>query len=165
MLDEQGLAAAELARRLGVGEHCLRNRRKAAQGSGAGAFPGQGRPGPADEELRRLRAEVARLAGRTRPVKKSRGLLRQPAELTFRYIAGHRGDCPASWARDAMGVSASGSRARAARPPSAADARRGAPVAAIRQVHAEVKGRSGSPRMAAEPIARGRPGPRTPWRD
>jgi transposase InsO family protein len=52
-------------------------------------------------------------------------------------------------------VSESGYHAWAARPPSAAGRRRGELLAAIEAVHAEVKGRYGSPRMAAELNARG----------
>ena len=65
MLGEPGLSVAEVARRLGVGENCLRNWRSAARERGDNAFPGHGNLTPADEELRRLRAENARLrAGR-----------------------------------------------------------------------------------------------------
>jgi putative transposase len=52
-------------------------------------------------------------------------------------------------------VSQSGYHAWAARPASPAELRRGELLAAIEQVHAEVKGRYGSPRMAAELNARG----------
>jgi len=52
-------------------------------------------------------------------------------------------------------VSESGYHAWAARAPSAGDERRGKLVAAIEAIHAEVKGRYGSPRMTAELNARG----------
>lgn len=65
MVADRHLAAAEVARRLGVTEGRLHDRLKAFRAGGAGAFPGHGRPSPQDEELRRLRAEVQRLrAGR-----------------------------------------------------------------------------------------------------
>ena len=54
-------------------------------------------------------------------------------------------------------MSESGYHAWAARTPSAGDERRGELVAAIGVIHAEVKGRYGSPRMAAELNARGHP--------
>jgi transposase InsO family protein len=57
----------------------------------------------------------------------------------------------------ALEVSESGYHAWAARPAAAAGRRRDGLVAAIRQVHAEVKGRYGSPRMTAELNARGHP--------
>ncbi|MFO0843548.1 MAG: transposase [Gemmataceae bacterium] len=68
MLTDQGTSVAEVARRLGVGENCLRNWRAAAREKGEAAFPGHGNPSPAEDELRRLRAEVHRLkVGRDLP--------------------------------------------------------------------------------------------------
>jgi transposase InsO family protein len=60
-----------------------------------------------------------------------------------------------AWACDALEVSESGYYAWADRAPSPAELRRGRLLAAIEQVHAEVKGRYGSPRMTAELNARG----------
>jgi transposase InsO family protein len=77
--------------------------------------------------------------------------------LTFRFIADDRGDCPVAWACDALDVSESGYHAWAARPPSAGDQRRAELVAMIEVIHAEVRGRYGSPRMTAELNARGHP--------
>ena len=54
-------------------------------------------------------------------------------------------------------MSESGYHAWAAREPSRAEQRRADLLVAIKQVHAEVKGRYGSPRMAAELNARGHP--------
>ena len=71
MLTDQGLSVAEVARRLGVGENCLRNWRAAAQENGEAAFPGQGLPSPAEDELRRLRAEVHRLKAERDLLKKA----------------------------------------------------------------------------------------------
>ncbi len=61
MVTDQKLSVAEVARRLGVSENCLREWRKAVQAAGTAAFPGHGQLSPADDELRRLRAEVQRL--------------------------------------------------------------------------------------------------------
>ena len=61
MIAEQELAVAEVGQRLGVAENLLHAWKKAALQAGAGAFPGPGRPTPAEDELRRLRAEVKRL--------------------------------------------------------------------------------------------------------
>jgi putative transposase len=60
-----------------------------------------------------------------------------------------------AWACDALEVSESGYYAWAGRAPSPAELRRGQLLAAIEQVHADVKGRYGSPRMTAELNARG----------
>ena len=75
--------------------------------------------------------------------------------MTFRFIADHRGEWPVAWACGALEVSESGYYAWEGRSPSRADLRRDQLVAAIEQVHAEVKGRYGSPRMTAELNARG----------
>ena len=60
MITDQKLSVAETARRLDVGENLLRTWKKAFEERGAAAFPGHGHPTPADDELRRLRAENAR---------------------------------------------------------------------------------------------------------
>lgn len=61
MLTNQGLSVSEVARRLGVGVNCVRNWRNAHRDNGPDAFPGHGQSTPADDELRRLRAENQRL--------------------------------------------------------------------------------------------------------
>jgi putative transposase len=60
-----------------------------------------------------------------------------------------------AWACDALEVSESGYYAWAGRAPSPAAQRRQRLAAAVEQVHADVKGRYGSPRMTAELNARG----------
>jgi len=75
--------------------------------------------------------------------------------MTFRFIADHCGAWPVAWACGALDVSESGYYAWEGRSPSRADLRRDQLVAAIEQIHAEVKGRYGSPRMTAELNARG----------
>ena len=61
MVTGQKLPVAEAARRLGVHEGRPHEWKKAHLKDGAAAFPGSGHQTPADEELRRLRAEVKRL--------------------------------------------------------------------------------------------------------
>ena len=78
MMTDQGLSVAEVARRLGVGENCLRLWRAAAAQRGAAAFPGQGNPSPAEDELRRLRAEVARLKAERDLLKKAAAYFASP---------------------------------------------------------------------------------------
>ncbi|MDB5311746.1 MAG: transposase [Gemmataceae bacterium] len=75
--------------------------------------------------------------------------------MTFRFIADHAAEWPVAWMCDALDVSESGYHAWAARAPSEGENRRGRLVAAIEVIHAEVKGRYGSPRMTAELNARG----------
>ena len=78
MLTDQGLSVAEVARRLGVGENCLRNWRQADRDQGETAFPGQGNPSPAEDELRRLRAEVQRLRAERDLLKKAAAYFASP---------------------------------------------------------------------------------------
>ena len=75
--------------------------------------------------------------------------------MTFRFIADHEGEWPVTWMCEALEVSASGYHAWASRATSPTEEWRQELVGAIEEVHAEVKGRYGSPRMAAELKARG----------
>jgi transposase-like protein len=57
IITDQTLSGAEAARRPDVGENPPRTWRKAFEARGDAAFPGRGNPTPADDVLRRLRAE------------------------------------------------------------------------------------------------------------
>jgi len=78
MVTDQKLSVAEAARRLGVGENLLRIWKKAFLDCGTEAFPGHGRLSPADEELHRLRAEVARLKAERDLLKKAAAYFASP---------------------------------------------------------------------------------------
>lgn len=78
MLTDQKLAVAEVARRLDVGENLLRTWKKAFEERGGAAFPGPGNPTPADDELRRLRAENARLKAERDLLKKAAAYFASP---------------------------------------------------------------------------------------
>ena len=78
MLTDQGLSVAEVSRLLGVGQNCLRTWLQAAREQGPNAFPGQGHLSPADEELRRLRAEVQRLRAERDLLKKAAAYFASP---------------------------------------------------------------------------------------
>ena len=78
MLTDQGLSVAEVARRLGVTEGSVRTWREAAEEHGAAAFPGHGHPTPADDELRRLRAENTRLRAERDLLKKAAAYFASP---------------------------------------------------------------------------------------
>jgi transposase InsO family protein len=75
--------------------------------------------------------------------------------LSFQFIADHAEEWPVTWMCEAPEVSASGYYAWAARPDSPTAEWRQGLVGVIKEVHAEVKGRYGSPRMAPELQARG----------
>jgi putative transposase len=75
--------------------------------------------------------------------------------VTFRFIAENADRWPVTWMCEALEVSASGYYAWASRPDSPTEEWRQELVGAIEEVHAQVKGRYGSPRMTAELKARG----------
>ena len=78
MITDQKLSVAEVARRLDVGESLLRTWKKAFEERGGAAFPGQGNPTPADDELRRLRTENARLRAERDLLKKAAAYFANP---------------------------------------------------------------------------------------
>src|SRR6478736_374504 len=78
MITEQNLSVAEVARRLDVGENLLRTWKKAFLERGQDALPGHGNLPPADDELRRLRAEVARLKAERDLLKKAAAYFASP---------------------------------------------------------------------------------------
>jgi transposase InsO family protein len=75
--------------------------------------------------------------------------------VTFRFIEGHQGPWPVRVLCQTLGVSPAGYYAWRRRPRSAGEQRRDTLLGEIRSIHAEVKARYGSPRMAAELNARG----------
>jgi len=78
MITDQKLSVAEVARRLDVGENLLRTWKKAFEERGNDAFPGHGNLPPADDELRRLRAENARLKAERDLLKKAAAYFANP---------------------------------------------------------------------------------------
>jgi putative transposase len=70
--------------------------------------------------------------------------------MTYRFIAAHKDQWPVRLLCETLEVSTAGYYAWRTRPASAARQRRDALVVEIRAIHAEVKGRYGSPRVHAE---------------
>lgn len=76
-LCEQGdVPIAQVARELGINVKLLYRWRTEAQQAGAAAFPGQGHS--SDDEVRRLRRELARVEMERDILKKALGVLAQP---------------------------------------------------------------------------------------
>jgi putative transposase len=75
--------------------------------------------------------------------------------VTYRFIDEHKGAWPVRLLCEALEVSPAGYYAWRSRPASAARRRRDALLVQARAIHAEVKGRYGSPRLHAELVARG----------
>jgi transposase len=78
MITEQKQSVAEVARQLDIGENLLRNWKKAFEAQGSKAFPGQGSLSPDQQEVYRLRAEVARLKAERDLLKKAAAYFANP---------------------------------------------------------------------------------------
>jgi transposase len=61
LVTEKGRSVSEAAKSLGIATELLRRWKTALQAEGSEAFPGHGSLPPAEDELRRLKAEVVRL--------------------------------------------------------------------------------------------------------
>ena len=72
LVTDQGQSVAEAAQSLGISAETLRRWKIAFQTEGAQAFPGHGNVPPAEQELRRLRAENTRLKAERDILKKRR---------------------------------------------------------------------------------------------
>lgn len=77
--------------------------------------------------------------------------------MTFAWIEERKGEFPVAVMCRVLGVSRAGFYAWRTRPPSAAEQRREDLTHQVRRIHAEVRGRYGSPRMHAELVAGGHP--------
>jgi transposase len=78
MITVEKLSVAEVGRRLDVSETLLRAWRKAVLAGGTAAFPGHGNLTPAEDELRRLHAENARLRAERDLLKKAAAYFANP---------------------------------------------------------------------------------------
>ena len=74
LVTEQGRSFSEAARSLGIASELLRRWKAAFEAEGAEAFPGHGNLPPAEDELRRLKAEVQRLKAERDILKKATAL-------------------------------------------------------------------------------------------
>lgn len=71
LVTEKGKSVAEAAGSLGIGAELLRRWEVALQAEGPDASPGHGNLPPAEDEVRRLKAEVARLKAERDILKKA----------------------------------------------------------------------------------------------
>jgi transposase len=80
MVTEGGQGIAETARQLGVNANMLGRWKKQLTENGEGAFPGKGRQGPLEEEVRRLQRELNRVRQERDFLKNHRGARHQPVK-------------------------------------------------------------------------------------
>lgn len=74
LITEKGRSVSEAARSLGLSAETLRRWKLALHSEGQDAFPGHGNLPPAEDELRRLKAEVVRLKAERDILKKATAL-------------------------------------------------------------------------------------------
>ncbi|RZA14656.1 MAG: IS3 family transposase [Proteobacteria bacterium] len=121
LVRERGVSAAQAARDLDLHENVLRKWVRDHDAGPGSAFPGHGIMRPEQQEIERLRRELARMKAERDILKKGRGLLCQGLDMMFGFVAKHRGIWPVSWICEALGVSRSGFHAWLVRAPSARD--------------------------------------------
>ena len=119
LIKERGVSVAQASRDLDVHQTVLRRWIADFGGDPAAAFPGHGQQRPEQQEIARLRGEVAKLKAERDILKKSRGLFCEGQPVRFAFIAKHREIWPVSWMCGAPGVSRSGFHAWLTRAPSA----------------------------------------------
>ena len=116
---ERGVSVSQAARDLDLHENVLRKWMREQTADPGSAFPGHGVMKPEQQEIERVRRELARMKAERDILKKSGGLLRQGLDMRFEFVAKHRGIWPVLWICEALGVSRSGFHAWLVRAPSA----------------------------------------------
>ena len=79
LVTERNYSLAEAARSLGIHDTLLRSWKQAVEKQGDQAFPGHGQLPPAEDEMRRLRAENQRLRAERDILKKATALFAREA--------------------------------------------------------------------------------------
>jgi len=105
LVRERGVSVSQAARDLDLHENVLRKWVREQMADPGSAFPGHGAMKPEQQEIERLRRELARMKAERDILKKSGGLLRQGPDMRFEFIAKHRGIWPVSWICEALGFS------------------------------------------------------------
>ncbi|MEK4031842.1 IS3 family transposase [Methylocystis sp. IM3] len=118
LVKERGVTVAQACRDLDVHENVLRRWIRELTVDPAQAFPGHGQQKPEQQELERLRREVAKLRAERDIPKKGRSLLCEGSEMRFAFVAKHRNVWPVAWLCEALDVSRSGFHAWLRRGPS-----------------------------------------------
>ncbi|WP_110815838.1 IS3 family transposase [Pseudoroseicyclus aestuarii] len=108
LVKDRGVAVAQAARDLDLHENVLRKWVRELSIDPQHAFPGHGQMKPEQQEIDRLRKEVAKLKAERDIPKKGRGLLREGSDMRFAFIAKHRSIWPVAWLCEALDVSRSG---------------------------------------------------------
>ncbi|MFQ5847144.1 MAG: IS3 family transposase [Candidatus Methylomirabilales bacterium] len=142
-----GRPAAAVARELGLRRNHLYKWATQVEAHGEAAFPGSGKRPTPEDEIARLRREVARLREERDILKKAARFLCQGVRMRYAFIrtapAGH----PVGRLCRVLGVSRSGYYAWRTRPASARSAANAQLLGAIRELHAQTKERYGAVKL------------------
>ena len=99
---------AQVARDLGITPNLLRRWKQEVAGDPVAAFRGKGRPKPHEEELTRLKRDLARVTQERDFLKKCGGVLRQAAVMRCQAVRAHIGRVPVRLMCRILAVSRSG---------------------------------------------------------
>ena len=108
LVKERRVSVVQASRDLEVGDGVLRRWIKELGADPGQAFLGQDQLRQEQQELDRLRREVAKLKAQG-DIQKSRGLLCEGVAVKFGFVAKHRGISPVRWLCEAFDVSAKAS--------------------------------------------------------
>ena len=150
-----GYPTAQVARDLGITPNLLRRWKQEVAGDPGAAFPGKGRRTPHEEELARLKRDLARVTQERDFFKQCGGVLRQAVGMRCRAIRAHTGRGPVRLMCRTLAVSAAGYYAWVARPDSRRAAENRRLLTEIRVIHAESRRTYGSPWVHATLQAQG----------
>ena len=159
-ITEQKPSVAEVTRRLGVTENRLHDWKESVAEKRADALSKSGHLTPLEDENRKLRAHVKRLEAERVILKQKPRRSSPPRRSDLRLGRGAQ----ARVAGDDPVPRAGGVALGLLRLAISSTQRRQGRREALAEVHAEVKGRYGSPRMHAESVGRGSRAESIPWR-
>src|SRR3954469_25052220 len=108
LIKDRGVSYTQAAEDLGVHQSQLREWVKKSADDPQHAFPGQGQMKPEQLEIARLKREVSKLKAERDILKKAAAYFAKESDVTFGFIAKHRGIWPADWLCEALGVSRGG---------------------------------------------------------
>ncbi|WP_343801972.1 IS3 family transposase [Marinobacterium maritimum] len=150
---QPGVSCRQIALEIGVNPNVLSRWRREADETTDKAFKGSG--SPRDEELARLKRELARVKKERGFFARSGSVLRQRVVLRYQAIQHCCNDFPIRLMCRCLKVSASGYYAWASKPASARDNANQRLLKRIREIHMDSGGIIGAPRMHEDLVAEG----------
>ena len=103
LVRERGVSVAQAARDLDLHENVLRKWVRDHAADPGSAFPGHGVMKPEQQEIERLRRELAKVKAERDILKKAAAYFREGLDMRFAFIAKHRGIWPVWWICETLG--------------------------------------------------------------